>query len=362
MNVWRFTLIALLMLGLASLGAAQVAPLTITSTSLLPSGVVGETYNQTFEATGGTGVYAAWAVTTGTLPAGLSLNSTTAVLTGTPTQAGTSTFTVRVTDSAQNTASQQFTLTVWVTPPPVPRIDFISNPNVPAPQVSLYAFIRTAYPLTVTGTLRLTFEPNATAAADDPAIQFAGGGRTLNFTIEAGKTSATFDGTPAFQKGTVAGTITITITQLQAGGQDCLPNPDDYDTSWYLTITRSAPVITSAQVSKETPGFSVQIRGYSTPREMTQATFVFTALAPIFQVPNCTPSSSEACRSQTSSFVVPLDSVFGAWYGGSSSTPFGSQFLYTQLFAVQGDVNAISSVSVTLQNSSGTSAAVRASF
>ena len=347
------------MLGLASLAAAQVAPLTITSTSPLPSGVVYAAYSQTFTASGGTAVYAAWAVTTGMLPAGLSLNSTTGGLTGTPTQAGESTFTVRVTDSAQSTASQQFTLTVSVNPPPTPYVDglYSSHPL----QRAFGIFIDTDYPLTITGTVTLSFTPDVIGLADDPAIQFAGGGRTLNFTIEAGEYFATFAGTAAYQSGTVAGTIKFTMTQLQAGGQSYLPDPDPYDEMQY-TIARSAPVITSVQVSKVSPGFSVLIRGYSTPLEMTQATFVFTAQTPIFQLPNCTPSSSETCRSSTSSFVVPLDSVFGAWYGGPSSTPFGSQFLYTQMFTVQGDVNAISEVSVTLQNSRGTSPAFRGSF
>ena len=256
MNVWRFTLIALLMLGLASLGTAQVAPLTITSTSPLPSGVVGGTYNQTFAATGGTGVYTAWAVTTGTLPAGLTLNSASGELTGTPTQEGTSTFTVRVTDSAQNTASQQFTLTVWVNPPPTPYLDAIfgSQPS----QVTFGIFIDTDYPMTITGTVTLTFAPDGIGPADDPAIQFVGGGRTLNFTIEAGKGFATFAGNQAFQAGTVAGTIRFTMTQLQAGGRSYLPDPDPYWETQH-TIARSAPVITSVQVSKASPGFSTPV-------------------------------------------------------------------------------------------------------
>ncbi len=78
---------------------------------------------------------------------------------------------------------------------------------------------------------------------------------------------------------------------------------------------------------------------------MTQATFVFTGT-----------------NLKGDSAVIQVDVPFGAWYGGSSSTPFGSQFLYTQPFTIQGDLRAISSVSVTMQNSSGSSQAVSASF
>src|SRR5206468_1181701 len=41
----------------------------------------------------------AWSVTVGALPAGLTLNASTGVISGTPTGSGTSSFTVRVTDN-----------------------------------------------------------------------------------------------------------------------------------------------------------------------------------------------------------------------------------------------------------------------
>ena len=65
----------------------------------------------TLTATGGTGVYVNWAVTAGTLPAGLTL-STGGILSGTPSVSGTSNFTVQVTDSASATATKSFVLTI----------------------------------------------------------------------------------------------------------------------------------------------------------------------------------------------------------------------------------------------------------
>lgn len=61
--------------------------LTITSGSP-PAGEVNAPYSFQFTATGGTGNYN-WAVTAGTLPAGLTL-SAAGLLSGTPTAAGTS--------------------------------------------------------------------------------------------------------------------------------------------------------------------------------------------------------------------------------------------------------------------------------
>jgi uncharacterized protein YjdB len=56
------------------------AVLTITTTSL-PAGVVGTPYSQTLGATGGKTPYT-WSITSGTLPAGLTLNASTGQITG----------------------------------------------------------------------------------------------------------------------------------------------------------------------------------------------------------------------------------------------------------------------------------------
>lgn len=92
-----------------TLTLAVTASLDITTTTL-PAATVGTSYSRQLEADGGTAPYS-WAVVTGTLPAGLSLNSS-GVLSGTPTSAGSPTFSVRVTDAASRTDTQALTLTV----------------------------------------------------------------------------------------------------------------------------------------------------------------------------------------------------------------------------------------------------------
>jgi hypothetical protein len=69
----------------------------ITTTSL-PTAQVGTAYSTTLAAIGGTTPYT-WGVTSGSLPAGLSLGAQSGVISGTPTQGGTSSFAVTVTAS-----------------------------------------------------------------------------------------------------------------------------------------------------------------------------------------------------------------------------------------------------------------------
>jgi Putative Ig domain len=53
-----------------------------------------------------------WSLVAGTLPPGLSVQASPGRILGTPTTAGTFTFTVRVNDSSGRSASQQFTIRI----------------------------------------------------------------------------------------------------------------------------------------------------------------------------------------------------------------------------------------------------------
>jgi hypothetical protein len=104
---------------------APVPPPQITTTTL-PGGTVGTPYSVTLSATDGTQPYT-WSLDTGTLPAGLTLNASTGVVDGTPTAAGTSSFTVKLTDGAAQTDTQDLSLTVE--PPPQPTITTTTLPG-----------------------------------------------------------------------------------------------------------------------------------------------------------------------------------------------------------------------------------------
>jgi len=92
--------------------------LQITTTSL-PNGAVNTAYSETLAATGGVTPYT-WSVISGSLPSGLSLASSTGLISGTPTSSGTSNFTVQVTDSQDPADTDTQALSITIDPEPEP--------------------------------------------------------------------------------------------------------------------------------------------------------------------------------------------------------------------------------------------------
>ena len=119
--------------GVADLGAyemedGQPADLVIT-TSSLPSGTAGLQYSAALAASGGIAPYL-WAMDD--LPAGLSVNSATGVISGTPIAQSSGTVTARVTDgqSPSDTATRLLSLTIDAAPQPNPLV--ITTTSLPA--------------------------------------------------------------------------------------------------------------------------------------------------------------------------------------------------------------------------------------
>ena len=109
-------------LRLQSPGAAP----TITTSSPLPSGTVGEAYTQTLTASGGTTPYT-WSLLRGNLPSGLDLNSA-GVISGTPDTATNASFTVQVVGNDGSASTVNFTLTI--SPAPQPTTNVIAGVTV----------------------------------------------------------------------------------------------------------------------------------------------------------------------------------------------------------------------------------------
>jgi len=90
-----------------TISESTAAP-TIT-TDTLPGGKVGEAYSQTLSATGTTPI--TWGIDSGNLPAGLTLDEATGEISGTPTAAGTASFTVKAANSA-GSGTKELSITI----------------------------------------------------------------------------------------------------------------------------------------------------------------------------------------------------------------------------------------------------------
>jgi len=317
--------------------AGPTGSLTITTASVLPNGSAGTAYSQTLIATGGRQPYT-WSITAGALPGGLQLNPTTGVISGTPNSAGAYAFTARVTDSASASAEQPFILAITTGTQSSPQMTLTGVPptSESAQQITFGVTLSSPYSSDITGQATLSFQPDAVVAADDPAIQFSSGGRTVNFTIPAGATHAVFPVTPmAFQTGTVAGAISLNFT-AQSGGTEFPTSGLDRS----VAIARAGTVLRSASVVKTASGFQVQLVGFSNPRELDEVRLHFT------------PAKGQTL--QTTDLKLDLTATANDWYSSAASTPFGSQFLLVLPFTVQGSQSSIASVTVQLQNDLGT--------
>lgn len=217
--------------GQASFSIAITAvPLSITTTTL-GGATVGTTYTQTLAATGGQSPYS-WAVAAGTLPAGLTLNATTGAISGSPTTAGTSSFTVTVTDSANSTAKQPLSIVVTAlltaTPSTLPAATVGVLYNEPLPLAVSGGTPPYSYALSPTNT-------NGTVISSD--------GLTINSSTGA------ISGTP-----TAAGqfTLTIVVSDSAAPEQKTAQN-------LALTVNSAAPPTATLTGVPATSGFDQQL-------------------------------------------------------------------------------------------------------
>lgn len=154
-------------------------PYAITTTSL-PSGVVGTSYTKTLTVAGGSAPYT-WTSTT--LPAGLSL-SDAGVISGTPTQVGSTDVTITVTDSGGATTQAILALTVAASV-------HITTTGLP------------------TGVVGTTYAATTLTAADGNSASYAWSSTTLPAGLTL-STAGTITGTP-----TEAGTfsdVKVTVT------------------------------------------------------------------------------------------------------------------------------------------------------
>jgi hypothetical protein len=313
--------------------------LSIETTSPLPAATVGGLYSFQLQVRGGVGPYT-WTTTPATVPPGMTF-SAVGVLAGMPTTAGEFTFTATVSDSTAATASKSFQISVVSTA--FGTLGFAStvptavNPTQ-QPEITLIVSTPTSQP--IPGTLTLSFLSGGVGAADDPMVQFSTGSatsRTVSFTIPANSTAVTFPSKVTLITGTISGTVQMTA-DIQGGPTRVFVGS--------VTINSTIPQLTNISAVRVSQGLRVQITGYSPDRRVSNADFGIDVR---------TPSGTQRVN-----LSRDVNGDFDGWYRNAASVPFGSSFFYEQLFMVQGDVNTVDAVTVSLTNGEGkaTSASV----
>ncbi|WP_267555751.1 putative Ig domain-containing protein, partial [Rhizobium rhizogenes] len=201
----------------ATVSISVSAPTIALAPPTLPAGTAGTAYSQTMTASGGTTPYS-YAITTGALPAGLTL-SPAGVLAGTPTAAGNFNITITATDSSTGTGAPFSTSRAYTLAIGAPTITITPATLPAAVGGTAYSQALTAagglgsYTYTVTsGTL-----PNGLTLSSAGLISgtpTAGG--TSSFTVTA-KDSANFTGSVAYNLTVTTPTITINPATLPSG-------------------------------------------------------------------------------------------------------------------------------------------------
>ncbi|WP_169445939.1 cadherin-like beta sandwich domain-containing protein, partial [Pannonibacter phragmitetus] len=186
-------------------------PITLSpAAGALPAGQEGVNYSQTVSASGGAGGYS-YAVTNGSLPAGVSLNASTGELTGTPTTAGTANFTITATDTDNVFGSAAYSLQINA---PASTVATLANlvlsqgtltPAFSSGTTSYTASVGNAVTsLTVTPTVT---DANATVTVNSVAVTSGNASGAINLNV--GDNTITVVGTA--QDGTTTQTYTVTV-------------------------------------------------------------------------------------------------------------------------------------------------------
>lgn len=193
-------------------------PVITLSPATLPGGTVATAYSQTIVGSGGTAPYT-FAVTSGALPTGLTLTPA-GVLAGTPTTAGTASFTIRGTDANGCFATVAYSIVIAAAPAPPGTCPPITLSPATLPN----ATVGSAWSQTLSasgGTAPYTYGVTAGALPSGVTLTMAG-------------TLGLLSGTP-----TAPGTFAFTVRATDANG--CF-----VELPFTLSVTTAVPTLPQA--------------------------------------------------------------------------------------------------------------------
>jgi hypothetical protein len=316
--------------------AATPAPLAV-ATTYLPPGTANTSYSAQLAATGGTKPYD-WTISTGALPAGLTLHPATGAITGKPTVTGPASFTVSVTDSESTPVTASATESITVTAPPL-TVTTTSLPTATADAaykatlaatggVAPYTWLLSGGALpdgltlhtngTVSGTPKVagTFSFTAEVADSDSPTETASAG--LSITVAAAPLAITTDsmlpsaqaGTPYSVKLSADGGITPYTWSVISGA---LP---------YGVTLHSNGTISGTPAGDGTFSITVQVTDSESPTATADQVFTLVVPAPLAIATTALPDGAVG-----DAYSAPIAATGGAgpytWSITSGTLPSG---------------------------------------
>jgi sugar lactone lactonase YvrE len=279
-----------------------------TAVSPAPTGVTGTAYSYTFVASGYPA--ATFAVASGSLPAGLSLNTSSGVLSGTPTTTGPSTFTVSASNVFGSVTSGSLTVTIESVP--------VFTADTPASSISdgapySYTFVATGSPAP-TFSLALGSLPTGLSLNPSTGVLSGTPGASGSFTFVVGATNAA--------GGASSGSITMAVDAGPVFTADTPPS----------TATISMPFnFTFAASGFPTPTFAVASGSLPTGLTLNTSSGVLSGTPTASGVYTFTVSATNSSGSVTSgsiSMTVGSVPAFTA-VSPASTGVVGSAYSYT---------------------------------
>jgi hypothetical protein len=214
--------------------------------------------------------------------------------------------------------------------PPFSTLEILldSGAMVSGRQSSVQVRLTEPAPTSGSGTLRMSFVPSDPSVADDPAVLFMNGERSIAMSASKGKSTLLLDGAESarFQTGTTVGEIRFTVelgdSRSEAG----------------VTLPPAAVSIDSGISSKTQTGIDVRVNGFDNTRTVSTVLFQF---------------FDTSGRSLTPDPISV--NVANSFRGYFSGTQIGGLFSLSATFPVAGDPSLLGAVEVQFVNVSGPS-------
>ncbi len=289
---------------------------TGVSITLSPSSLAAETFNTaispvTFAASGGTAPYT-FTVVSGSLPPGVALASA-GVLSGTPTSAGSYTFSVQAEDASSNIGSQAYSVTVNKAAPTL----VVSNSPVTYTGSAQSATINPSTPGTVSNVQYNGSSTVPTAAGTYAVTADFAPTDTTNYTSLTGAAAGNF------VIGQATPTLAVSNSPVTYSGsaQAATITPSVPGTVSAILYNGSSTVPTSVGTYAVTASFTpTDTTNYATLTGASAGSFVINKATPTLSVSN--PSVPYTGTAQTATVVGSVPGTVSAiLYNGSSTAP-----------------------------------------